>query len=121
MKRDLDLCRRILLTIESSDEDPRDGVELGFIDEYPKNVVSEHVRLLAEEGLIEAYALMAFGPDGYVWMPKRLTMAGHELLNVSRNEETWRKGKRLLEHAGSASLTLLKEVLLELARRGLTL
>ena len=121
MKRDLDLCRRILLAVESSDKDPRDGVDLDFVDEYPKTVVAEHVRLLDEVGLIEAHNLMAFGPDGYEWMPKRLTMAGHDFLDAARDENIWSTGKRLLEQAGGVSLTLLKEQLTQLVRENLGL
>ena len=121
MKRDMDLARRILQATESSDEDPRGWVELGFVDEYPKNVVAYHVVLLADAGLIEAQDLMTMGEDGYRWMPKRLTAAGHDFLDAARQEENWTAGKQLLEQAGNASLTLLGEVLMHLARRKLGL
>lgn len=121
MRRDMDLARRILLAIESSDEDPRGWVELDFVDKYPKNLVSYHVVLLADAGLIEAQDLMSMGDDGYRWMPKRLTSAGHDFLDAAREEETWNDGKRLLQTAGVASLTLLKEVLIHLARQKLGL
>ena len=84
MKRDIDLARRILQATESSDEDPRGWVELGFVDEYPKNVVAYHVVLLADAGLIEAQDRMTMGEDGYRWMPKRLTAAGHDFLDAAR-------------------------------------
>ena len=121
MKRDMDLARRILQATESSDEDPRGWVELDFVDEYPKNVVAYHVVLLADDGLIEAQDLMAMGADGYKWMPKRLTAAGHDFLDAARHEENWIKGKHLLEQAGSASFTLLKELLMHLGRQKLGL
>ena len=119
MKRDMDLARRILQTIESSEEDPRGWIELDFVDEYPKNLVSYHVVLLAEEGLIEAEDLMTAGEDGYCWLPKRLTASGHDFLDAARQEENWTEGKRLLNQVGSMSFSLLKEVLLHLAKQKL--
>ncbi|MDE2989239.1 MAG: DUF2513 domain-containing protein [Chloroflexota bacterium] len=121
MKRDLDLARRILQAVESSEADPRGWIDLDFVDEYPKNVVAYHVVLLADDGLIEAQDLMTLGDDGYVWMPKRLTAAGHDFLDAARQEDDWAKGKRLLEQAGAASFTLLKELLLHLGRQRLGL
>ena len=119
MKRDMDLARRILQAVESSDGDPREYVELDFVDEQPKNFVSYHVVLLAEAGLIEAQDLVTYGYDGYKWMPKRLTSAGHDFLDAARHEENWNEGKRLLEKAGVAGLTLLKETLFHLAKQQL--
>lgn len=121
MKRDMDLARRILQAIESSDEDPRGWIELDFVDEYPKNLVSYHVVLLADEGLIEAQDLMTAGEDGYCWLPKRLTASGHDFLDAARQEENWTEGKRLLNHVGNMSFTLLKEVLMHLGRQKLGL
>ena len=54
MKRDLDLYRRILLAVEQSDNNPADPIELDFVDDYAQGIVSYHVMLLDEEGLIKA-------------------------------------------------------------------
>ena len=121
MKRDMDLALRILQAIESSDEDPRGVVALDFVDEYPKNIVSYHVVLLADDGLIEAQDLSTMGFDGYTWMPKRLTAAGHDFIDAARQEENWISAKLLMEQAGTASFTLLKELLMHLGRQKLGL
>lgn len=117
----MDLARRILQAIESSEEDPRSRIELDFVDEYPKNLVSYHVVLLADEGLIEAQDLMTAGEDEYCWLPKRLTASGHDFLDAARQEENWTEGKRLLNQVGDMSFTLLKEVLMHLGRQKLGL
>lgn len=119
MRRDMDLARRILQAVESSDADPRAWVELDFVDEYPKNFVSYHVELLADAELIKAQDLMSLGEDGYRWMPKRLTSAGHDFLDAARQEENWNEGKRLVEEAGAMSIMLLKDVLIHLAKQKL--
>ncbi len=121
MKRDMDLVRRILQAVESSDGDPRVYVELDFVDEYPRNSVAYHVELLADAGLIKAQDLMSLGEDGYKWMPKRLTSAGHDFLDAARHEENWNEAKRLLKRGGVAGLTLLKDQLIYLAKQQLGL
>ena len=54
MKRDIDLARRILLTVESQEEAiGQSGIDLQF-DEFTQNQISYHVMLLAEAGLLVA-------------------------------------------------------------------
>ena len=121
MKRDMDLARRILLAVESSDADPREWVELDFVAEYPKNVVAYHVYLLADAGLIEANKVYSFGPDGYDWLPKHLTSSGHDFLESARNEDIWNAGKQQLAKVGGASLTMLRHLLVHIAKQKLGL
>lgn len=52
-------------------------------------------------------------------MPKRLTLAGHDLLDAAREEEHWNEGKPLFEKAGGAGLALLKDLLIHLAKQRL--
>lgn len=121
MRRDMDLARRILQAVEASDADPREWVELDFVDEYPKNVVSYHVHLLTDAGLIEAHKAYTLGPDGYNWLPKHLTSSGHDFLEAARNEEIWAASKQQLEKVGVASLTILKDLLIQIAKQKLGL
>ena len=64
---------------------------------------------------------MTMGDDGYRWLPKRLTAAGHDFLDAARKEENWTAGKQLLEQAGSGGFALLKELLVHLGRQKLGL
>ena len=121
MRRDMDIVRRILQAVESSDEDPRGVAELDFIDEYPKNVVYYHVQLLHEGGLLVAHNLMGLGPDGYRWMPQRLTPAGHDFLDASREEGIWFEAKKRLEQVGGGSLAILQAVLTQVVKEKLGL
>jgi hypothetical protein len=52
MKRDMDLCRRVLLELEGIDFGPG-LIELTY-DDVEQNVVFYHLKLLDEAGLIEA-------------------------------------------------------------------
>lgn len=122
MKRDLDLIRRILLAVELSDDDPRELVDLDVGDEHSLTVVAEHVRLLHEAGLIEAANEETFGPDGYRWVPKRLTWAGHDFLDAARDLSIWNEAmQRVKSTVGSVGVSLLKELLQGLARQSIGL
>ena len=112
MKRDMDLCRRILLEVESD----QDG-EFSFVDEYDPAVVNGHIRLLDDAGLIDTS-----GSGNVRWVVSGLTWAGHDFLDAARDEGRWTKAKERLADAGvGTSLTLLKEVLENLARKALSL
>ena len=120
MKRDLDLCRRILLAVEESDHDPHEYMELDFWHDYPDGSVSYQVMLLDEEGLVEAVRLNTIGTRSpYGWFPKRLTASGHNFLDASRNDDIWNEGKRRANEVGTASLPVVLELLLHIAREKL--
>ena len=122
MKRDLDLCRRILLAVEESEHDPDEYMEPDFWDEYPDGVVSYHVMLLDEAGLLRAVRQLTIGTKSpYSWFPERLTAAGHDFLDAARNEETWAESKRLLKQMGGASLKVVLDLLVHLGKQKLGL
>lgn len=111
MKRDMDLVRLILLEIEHSS----DGAQLQMnfdIPDYTPEIVSYHLMILHDAGLIEASDLSTMG-RGLFWCPKRLTWSGHEFLDAARNDSIWKKAK---EKASGMNFELLKELLLNLAR-----
>ena len=114
MKRDMDLCRQILLDIEGSPEANGLGfIELGF-EGKTQTEVSYHVHLLKEAGLLEASDL-SNSVDGLLWFPNRLTYAGHEFIEATRSETVWTKAKStVLEKTGGLSLGVLKSVAIKL-------
>ena len=123
MKRDMDLCRRILLAVEGSP--PGESVEMSFVDDYPKNVVARHVGLLSEAGLVEAetgWNPVPMDTTTLGYYVTDLTWAGHDFLDAARDEGRWTKAKQHFADAGvSVTLTLLKEKLDDLARAALGL
>jgi hypothetical protein len=113
VKRDLDLARTILRDIEAA------PTAHGWIDleigGHSDEEVSYHVRLLTKEGLIEASDLSS--SDGFVWKPIRLTWAGHEFLDASRDESRWTKAKDIvLKKGGGLTFEVLKAVLIDLMK-----
>lgn len=113
MKRDMDLARRILFEIE---EFPQPGaygqVE---VEDYSSEMISYHVKLLAEAGLIEARDGSTFGR--FDWKAGDLTWEGHEFLDAARDDNRWNKTKTIIvEKVGTLTFAVLKQGLVEAIR-----
>ena len=105
MKRNPDLERQILPTIEADTDDPMAAVSLEGLSEYADREQAYHVLLLHEAGLVDA--IDASSMSGIDWIPTRLTMAGHQYLETIRDPEVWRQTKESAEKIGSFSLDVL--------------
>ena len=111
MKRDMDLVRKILLELEDAPYESG-GLDLE-LEGYSPDQISYHVMLLNEAELIEANDLSTFG--GPKWIPKRLTWAGHEFIEASRDESRWEKAKNIMKEKGSGmAFDVLRSVLIQL-------
>lgn len=111
MKRDMNLIRKILLNIE---EAPFKGGWLELdIEGYDESVLSYHIMLLHEAGLIEAKEISTLKIT--VWKPKYLTWEGHEFLDAARDESRWKKALDIMkEKGGGVAFEVLKSVLIQL-------
>jgi hypothetical protein len=114
VKRDMDLCRRILLDVEANPEADGHGcIELQIEGQNPREV-SYHVQLLEDAGLLETMDLSA--DDEIDIRASRLTYEGHEFIGAARKDSLWQKAKSLaLEKTGGLSLDVLKAVLVKIA------
>ena len=96
MKRDMELVRKILIAIEES------NCTMGFItlnfDNYSDEQISYHVKLLRENGLIEA--VDASSTDGIAWMPTGLTWEGHDYIEAIKDDTRWQKVKKWISDNG---------------------
>ena len=119
MKRDMDLARTILFAVEKDESNSQSRIKLN-IPGKPSQEVSYYVEILAEAGLITA---ISAGPTaGSYYFPKRLTWEGHEFLDAARNDTLWEQAKtETLKQTGGLSIDLLKAVLLDLAKKALSL
>ena len=109
MKRDMGLIREILLQVEArpsvNDWGP---VE---IDGRSQEEISYHVKMLDDDGLLEALDMRTLGPDGFKYDPKFLTARGHDFLDSIRSPSVWGKVKQQLAViGGSASLEVVKTI-----------
>lgn len=90
MKRDMELVREILLTIEKSPT-TRGTIPIkiaGFTDDE----ISHHIELLFKSGLIEASDNCTL--SRYCWLAKKLTWQGHDILDAIRDDNRWEKAKQ---------------------------
>lgn len=122
MKRDFDLLRNILLTIESCEDVPPKTMRIeSFLNACDNPaIISLHLELLRDAGLIEARQIPR--NDGVKGFDvERLTFAGYEYLDAVRNARVWRNVKERLAEVGGAALEIVKAVALEEVKKELRL
>ena len=95
MQRNMDFCRAILLKAAQcvSPFVPMCGSDFPG---YPAPQFSEHAVLLEQAGLVKASLSMGGGAT------IRLTWSGNEFLELSRNDNVWRKTLDKLKQQGTA-------------------
>ncbi len=125
MKRDMDLVRKILQKLESKGDPLFSGMSiepnLFSVEGYSENQVNYHLTIMGEAGLISIIDSSSKS-DPFGAIPLRLTWAGHEFLETSRNEKLWSKAKKMLtEKIGGLSFEILKETLIQLIKENLSL
>jgi hypothetical protein len=98
MKRDMDLCRQILLRVEAM---PANGPG-GVIDVpgYASEDINYQVKLMAQHNLLEAVDLSGNGP--LEWHVVSMTWDGHDFLDATRNDTIWKKVKTEMKDRGVA-------------------
>lgn len=132
MKRDMDLAREILLTIENSEntrcnKHRESPLYKKLFYRYTVTKIDHHLDILADSSLIvlneggreETY------PGSDMWVQTingRLTWQGHEFLDAARDQNRWNQAKRTIsEKGGSLTFDVLKAVLSQLARQAVGL
>lgn len=114
MKRDLLLCRQLLLEIESWETSL--GSRAISIPGYTDDEVGYNLHQLVDSGLIEATDVSTHSNRVHRYLPSRLTSAGHDWLDHARDESRLRNAvERVLEHGGALSLRTVGAVLEKLA------
>ena len=105
MQRDMDLVREILLSIEARPEDSGDtAVE---IPGRSLDVIQLHLQMMDDAGLVEGLMFTRGGA-----CCTRLTWAGYDFIEASRNPSIWEKAKALtIKHTGGLALAALGEAL----------
>jgi hypothetical protein len=117
MKRDMDLIRQILLAVEQDDDATgRHEVSVNIEGHLPIKV-EYHVRLAAEDGLLIA---MDAGVESQIAvLPTRLTPAGHDFLEASRDITIWQRAKILAVKTGGESVAVLMGIMIEIGKERL--
>lgn len=112
IKRDLDLIRRMLLKMESLDSSYgtiRLNAFKGMCGD--EAVLSLHVHLLLDAGLIEATDMIYTGNGVDDFLITRMTFAGYDYLDSIRSDSVWNEVKKKIASVGdSVSLEIVKEL-----------
>ena len=95
MKRDMDLIRLILLRVEEQDPNTS-SYESITIDGYTSDEVREHIKLLANAGMISD---VHHDLDGNVWV-RSITWDGYDYLDKVRDNTIWKKTKDTIKEKG---------------------
>lgn len=110
MKRDMELIRKILFAAEKLSVEESGGTTLE-IEGYDQQIVSYHVMLLEEAGLIKGIDMS--GVSNISWFVDRLTWDGYEFLEASRNEQIWKRTITTITNKGGGLVfEVLKQVLI---------
>jgi hypothetical protein len=123
MKRDMDLIRAILLSVEEHEDGraPRDLT----VDGYSAEQIGYHNYLIGDAGLAKTADVTTRGSSGPMALVIHLTWAGHEFLDAARDDTVWSKTKARLGAAGKAVLgvpiSVLTAVLIDETKRRLGL
>jgi hypothetical protein len=111
MKRDIDLCRQLLLDIEARGADCSVSVLRTDANHDAEERVRYHLRLLVDAGYLKEVDRTTSGVPCL-----RLSDAGHELIELTRSEGRWREAKwACQERTGGLALAVIRGILLDWA------
>lgn len=112
MKRDIELVRRILLSVEAMGPNDEWEMQLPDVDEH---VLGYHVGLLADGGYVTAQSGTIH--DLVPWVTG-LTWAGHDFLDSIRDDKVWKDTtKRIASTVGTAAVDVVKQVAIFFAKQ----
>jgi hypothetical protein len=118
MKRDMDLIRKMLLTIEADEHGFAPEIQ---IPDYTQEEIGYHAILLKEAGLAIVSDLTSFGSSSPIGKVVRLTWAGHEFLDAARENQIWNQAKDKINQIGGATIQIWIALLTELIKKKLGL
>ena len=107
MKRDLELIRSILLSIEELSKGDWDSVDLTHLEVNPDKLYY-HFKLLHQSGYIDGIDQQLMNFNGFI--PQELTTHGHDFLDTIRDDVIWTKTKEIGNKSGAFTFDLLSEI-----------
>lgn len=113
MNRDMDLIRKILLTLKQAP----DGKTIPNlkIEGYDENTVAYHCKLLYENGLISSYKRQDANNKIYIFWVGNLTWDGHDFLAKIEDEKVWKKVWKTISDKGlNATFDVIKSIAIKL-------
>jgi hypothetical protein len=120
MKRDLNLIRQIILTVEVAPTGYlRNDLKIeGFTPEQ----IGYHSYLIVDAGLATGTDVTTQGNPSPKWIIKHLTSAGHDFADASRDDTAWQKAMGMVkDKGGSVSIDVVKQLLISFIKSQLNL
>ena len=120
MKRDMDLIRKIVLTLEEAPTGyaPENLQIEGYTDEQ----IGYHAYLMIDAGLATGGHTDISGASSPFGFLNNLTWAGHEFAEASRDETRWKKAMGIVQDkGGSVTVSVLTQLLTTLMKKTLGL
>ena len=117
MKRDMDLCRKILVSVE--EQATGNNVCYLQFEGYDKKKIEYHCNQLVRAGLMNKrseYIARPANQDAYIF-PGDLTWSGHEFLAGIRQDTVWNKTKDVIAKNG---LPMVLDVVKEISQSVIT-
>ncbi|MFZ5821179.1 MAG: DUF2513 domain-containing protein [Chloroflexota bacterium] len=97
MKRDMDLIRKILLTVEKEYK-PGETFMFGLkVEDYDMPTIAEHCDLLYQQGFLKAYKPTHGGDRIQIFTIGNITASGYDYLDLIRDDGVWDKTKKEIE------------------------
>ena len=100
MTRDMDLMRKILFYIEAHYQAGQGYIRTIAIEEYTPEVISEHIVLAYDAGLIQDLRPIARAGAPKVYWVGNLSNEGYDLLDKIREDTIWNKTKDVITEKG---------------------
>ena len=109
MKRDMDLCRKILFAIEEQYIDT--AIFDMKIENYSIEQIAYHCQILYDAGFISNYKAQYASNKIWSYAVGALTWEGHEFLDKIREDTIWNKTKDIIVKKGlPMALDIIKEI-----------
>jgi hypothetical protein len=117
MKRDLDLCRDLMMAFEAVPAGQH-ACSISLSDKVDAVTAVMHIKLLRDAGLLEGMCYPdPDSPQGGIFAITDITWTGHDFIDSARNEGVWGKTKDRLKKAGSWTFSLMMDILKDEAKR----
>lgn len=115
MKRDLDLIRKIMLTLEDKMEYGKNFkratlFEIMKEESLTIEKLAYHVGLLVESGLVKAKEQKYQSGEPTDYLINTVTSQGHDFIDIIRQDTTWNNIKEKAYSIGDSSLSVLIDI-----------
>jgi hypothetical protein len=109
MKRDMELVRKILILMSTSEQGPHTDWQSELPD-YTAEQIFHHAHLMSQGGLIDVDDASSMDDLLPMALPLSITWNGHEFLDATRDPTLWEQARTtVLKPAGGVAFTVLLE------------